>query len=411
MRVTTLWRRLVGVMSLFVVGVRWEADALILAVRPRWLKPRCGECGQRAPGYDRNPCRRWRALSYGKVVVYLEYTPRRVNCRRCKGVRVEQVPWAAHGSWFTRAFEELAAYHAQITDKTSVTKLLGISWEAVGNIVARVVDRALDEGRLSTLQRIGIDEFSYRKHHRYITVITDHDTRRVVWATKGKGAAALAEFFELLGPQGVARLKLATIDMSGGYMKALEEKAPHVKVVFDRFHVQSLVSDAVDEVRRSIWREIKGSKEGKAIKGLRFILLKNPWNLTSKQRQKLSGLQHTNKRLYRAYLLKEAFAAALDYRQLKRATEAIDDWLAWASRSRLQPFIKVARTIRKHRDGILAYVAERTTNGIVEGFNNRLRMIARRAYGFHSASAFIAMLHLCVGAIKLNPPLPSPTKP
>jgi len=416
-RVTTLMRRLVGVMSLFVVGVRWDANTLILAVRPRWLKPRCGECGERAPGYDRKGLRRWRALSYGRVRVFLEYAPRRVACGRCGGVRVEKVPWADHASWFTRDFEERVAYHAQVMDKTAVTKLLGISWEAVGAIVSRVVERTMDEDRLGTLQRIGIDEFSYRKHHRYLTTVVDHDTRRVVWAAKGRGADTLAEFFSLLGPDGVARLKLATIDMAGGYIKALEERAPHVKIVFDRFHVQRLASVAVDEVRRKIWREMKGTKAASAIKGMRFILLKNPWNLSRKERRRLAELQHTNRRLYRAYLLKEALAAALDYKQLSRASRALDDGLAWATRSKLPAFVKLARTLRKHRDRILAYVTERITNGVVEGINNRLRTIARRSYGVHSAEPLIAMLHLCVGGIELNPPVPArssampPTQP
>lgn len=412
MRVTTLLRKLLGVIALFVVGVRWDKGALVVQVRPRWLKPRCGECGRRAAGYDtKKKPRRWRALSYGETVVHLEYKPRRVDCGHCKGVRVERVPWAEHGSWFTRSFEELAAYHAQITDKTSVTKLLGISWEAVGNIVERVVARSQDQNRLSTLRRIGIDEFSYRKNHRYITTVVDHDTRRVVWATKGKGADALIEFFQRIGPEGVARLKLATIDMSGGYMKALRDHAPHVKVVFDRFHVQKLASDAVDEVRRSIWRNAKDTDAGRAVKGLRFVLLKSSKKLDRKGQQALATLQRTNGGLYRAYLLKEALAAALSYKQLKRATEALEEWLAWAARSKLRPFVKVAKTIRRYKQGVLAYVEERVTNGLVEGINNHLRMIARRAYGFHSASALIALLHLCAGGIKLDPPLPSPTQP
>lgn len=411
MRVTTLLRRLIGVTTLLVDGLRFEPTGLVVLVRPRWRKPRCGECQRRAPGYDRKGPRRWRALSWGRLIVHLEYAPRRVSCRRCGGIRVEQVPWADHGSWYTADFEELAAYCAQVMDKTAVTRLMGISWEAVGNIVSRVVDRAGDEDRLAGLERIGIDEFSYRKRHRYLTTVVDHDTGRVVWAGKGRGAETLGAFFELLVPEGVAKLKRATIDMAGGYQKALREHAPHLEIVYDRFHVQRLASDAVDEVRRALWREIKGTPEGKAIKGMRFVLLRNSAKLERRDRRKLSALAATNEPLYRAYLLKEALVSALSYKQPWRAERALREWLAWASRSRLAPFVKVAKTIRRHLDGILAYVKERLTNGVVEGINTRLRMIARRAYGFHSASALIAMIHLCVGGIELNPPLPSPTQP
>jgi transposase len=219
-RITTVLRRLVGVMSLFVVAVRWEKGVLILAVRPTWLRPRCGECGKRRPGYDKAQVpRRWGALSYGTVRVFLEYRLRRVQCRPCGGVRVEAVPWAAHGSWFTHAFEDLVAYYAQVMDRTAVTRLLGVSWEAVGNIIQRVVARTLDDNRLRGVSRIGIDEFSYRKRHRYVTVVVDHDTKRVIWASEGRGAETLCEFFDALGEEGVAALKLVTLDMAAGYLK------------------------------------------------------------------------------------------------------------------------------------------------------------------------------------------------
>ena len=256
---------------------------------------------------------------------------------------------------------------------------------------------------------IGIDEFSYRKHHRYLTTVVDHDRRRVVWAAPGKSADTLKSFFEELGEDGCARIEAVTMDMSKAYIKAVRESVPHAQIIFDRFHVQRLASDALDEVRRAQVRFVGLSEKGRAIKHSRFALLKNPWNLTRKEKEKLSDLQRTNAPLYRAYLLKETLAQALDYKQPGHARRALEDWLAWASRSKLKPFVKAARTIRKHFDGIVAYFQERLTNGIVEGFNNKLRMIARRAFGFHSSPPLIAMLYLCCGGIQLDPPLPEPT--
>lgn len=147
-------------------------------------------------------------------------------------------------------------------------------------------------------------------------------------------------------------------------------------MIFDRFHVQRLASDAVDAVRREQMRGLTDLDEKRAIKKSRFALLKNPWNLTRRQGEKLPEVERTNRPLYRAYLLKETLAHALDYRQPGRAARALSEWLAWASRSRLRPFVGLARTIRQHRDGLLAYVSYRLTNGVVEGFNNRLRRIA-----------------------------------
>lgn len=409
MRVTTVLRRLLGVTDLFVQFVSFEVEGLVVRVRPRWRHPRCNECGRRSACYDHRPARRWRHLGLGSVKLWLEYAPRRVACSRCGTVRVEKLPWAEPASRFTRDFEETVAYLAQVCDQTQVTKLMGIAWVTVGSIVERVVARRLDPSRLDDLVRIGVDEFSYRKRHNYMTIVVDHDKRRVVWAGKGREAATLEGFFEELGPERIRKIESITIDMARGFIKAIAAHAPHAKVIFDRFHVQRLAGDAVDEVRRVLLRDLRGSEEGKQLFRSRFALLKNPWNLTPKEEQKLASIQETNKPLYRAYLLKESLARALDYKQPWRARRALREWLAWASRSRLKPFVRVAATIRQHFAGVLAYVEERLTNGLVEGLNNHIRVIARRAYGFHSAEALIAMVFLCCGGIRLDPPLPGPT--
>jgi len=408
-RVATLAKRLLGVSRIFVRDVTCEPDGITIEVRPSWHGPRCGSCRRRAPGYDRQPARRWRHLAVGGVILWLRYAPRRVECRRC-GVRAEAVSWATSlETRFTEAFEELVAYLARATDKTTVSTLLGIAWRSVGAIVERVVERHMDSKRLDGLVFIGIDEFSYRKRHHYLTVVVDHIERRIVWAAEGRSAETLARFFDELGPTRTRNLECITLDMSAGYLKTIRDRAPRARVIFDRFHVQRLASDAVDQVRRQQMRGLSDLVERRAIKHSRFALLKNPWDLTRREGEKLKEIERTNHPLYRAYLLKETLAQALDYRQPKRAERALREWLAWASRSRLKPFVRVARTIREHRDGILAYVSYRLTNGVVEGFNNRLRMIARRAFGFHSSKPLIAMLFLCCGGITLHPPLPQPT--
>lgn len=406
MRVTTLFRKLIAVTSLFfVTGVSLGSEGLILHVRPARRKSRCGRCGKKAPGYDTRKLRYWRHLAFGRLLIWLAYEPRRVECPDC-GVMTEEVPWAAVDSRFTWEFEEMAAYLAQITDKTTVTKMLGISWRSVGRIVERVVERKLDSSRLDDLRAIGVDEFSYRKRHHYLTTVADHERRRIVWAKEGRSYEVLKEFFQTLGLDRCFKIKAATIDMAAGYHKAIEEWLPQADIVFDRFHVQRLASDAVDEVRRSMVRELHGTDAAKEVKGTRFVLLKKPKDLSPLEKLKLSVVQETNQQLYRAYLLKETLADALEYRQPARARQALADWLAWASRSRLKPFVRAARTIRNHFEGIIAYVKTRLTNGLVEGLNNKLRMIARRAFGFHSPKPLIGMLFLTCGGIQLDPPIP-----
>lgn len=405
MRATTLAKKLLGITALYAASLIFTDEGLIIAVRPRWHQPRCGCCGRRCKGYDRRPVRRWRHLPIGSLKVWLEYPPRRVHCPQC-GIKTEQVPWARQDSAFTKPLEEMAAYLAQITDQTKVQKLLGISWRSVGNIVERIVTERLDETRFKGLSAIGVDEFSYRKRHNYMTIVVDHQRQRVIWTAKGKDAETLARFFDELTEEQRASIRHVTMDMSAAYIKTVTERLSQAQIVFDRFHVQQLASKALDEVRREQVRQLKGTDEAKAIKSTRFSLLKSQWHLSRKDRQKLSDIQKNNQPLYRAYLLKEALSYALSYRQPKRARRALDEWLAWASHSRLPAFVTLGRTIRKHKEGILAYIKDRQTNAFVEGINNRLRMIARRAFGFHSDEALSSMLFLCCGGIELNPPLP-----
>ena len=408
MRATSVFRKLLAVTSLFVAGVLVERDAgvLVLRVKPTWRKPRCGCCGREAPYHDSKPRpKHWKTLPWGWFVVVLEYRLRRVHCPDC-GIHVEMVPWARKDSRFTRDLEEMAAHLAKTTDKTAVSQVLGITWGAVGSCVERVASDGMDESRFDNLRRIGIDEFSYRKKHRYITTVVDHDTGRVIWAAEGRSSQTLESFFDELGEERCKLIETVTMDMAGGYIKATRKRLPNAQIVFDRFHVQRLASDALDEVRRSIWRQLKGTDEGSAIKGMRFTLLKRKWKLDVSEKDRLRDLEKTNKPLFRAYLLKERLAKILDYVRPGHVRRELDRWLWWASHSRLEPFVKVARTIRKHKQDVLAYIEERYTNGIVEGFNNLLRMVARRAFGFHTANALIKMLFLVAGGIETNPPLP-----
>lgn len=404
-RATKVLEKLLGVTGVVVESAEIVPEGVVFDVRPRRRRPRCGRCAKRAPGYDRREARRWRHLGLGATRIWLRYAPRRVACRRC-GVVNEQVPWGSPGGWFSAAFEETVAYLARVTDQTSVTQIMGVAWVTVGRIVERIVSQRLDAGRLDGLRSIGIDEFSYRKRHHYLTVVVDHETGRVVWAGRGRSSETLAAFFAELGAERTARIELVTLDMAEGYIQAVRKHAPWAQIVFDRFHVQRLASDAVDEVRRSLVREEADREEKRAIKGSRFALLRNPWNLNLEERAKLAEIERSNRPLYRAYLLKEALAHLLGYRQPGRARKALKEWLAWASRSRLRPFVRTARTIRKHREGILAYIRSRLTNGLVEGINNRMRAVARRAFGFHSAEALISMLFLCCSQIELTPALP-----
>lgn len=401
MRIKSLLRELLGLEDTRIVDATFDDEGLVIDVEPAWRRPRCQKCDRSCGTKDRQQGRTWRHLDLAGMVFKLRHDTRRTKCPKC-GVLVEKLPWADPGSWFTRAFEDSLAYMAQRCDQTTVSGMMRVAWETVGNVIQRVMARHQTEDLLEGLTIIGVDELSYRRHHEYVTVVVDHVAGRIVWARRGKNAETLKAFFDQLGPERCAKLEAVTIDMSAAYIKAVTEATPEAQLIFDRFHVQRLAQDALDQVRRAEVREAE--PEGKrALKKTRWALLKNPWNLTRVEREKLSTLPAVNMRLYRAYLLKETLAAVLDSGQINVAKRKLDEWLSWARRSRLAPFKNLALTIRKHAAGILAYVSSRLSNGRTEALNGKARTITRRAYGFHSASGLIAMLFLCCSGIHLEP--------
>ncbi len=401
MRVSALLRRLLGFEHTRVLGAEFTDDGIVVDVAPRWLRCRCSVCGRKATAYDKRE-RTWRHLDLGGVKCELRYSLRRLECARC-GIKVEAVPWAEVDSGFTKPFEELVALMAQKTDRTTVAGLLRIAWLSVGRIIERVTRRVGGDPaeRLRGLRRIGIDELSYEKNHKYVTVVTDHDRGCVVWVAEGKDAAALSGFFDALGPDGIKALEIATIDMSGAFKKAFRERAPDVEVVFDRFHVQRLVHDALDEVRRTLVNAADAPDEKTALKKTRYALQRAPWKLDAVARHKLDKLEADNHPLYQAYLMKESLAAIFDVASPDDIHLHLSGWLQWVEDAGPEPFIKAANTIAEHFDGVCAYVQTGLTNSRAEGLNRKIRVVTSRAYGFQSAKSLMAMIMLCCGGIQI----------
>ena len=406
MRVCTAFNRLLRLSGASVIDVGFSSEGVIVTVRLRRRRRVCGRCGQTGRQleiHDRR-LKRWRHLDLGSSRCVIECELRRLRCRDC-GVHLEAVPWARHGAHHTRDFEDTVAWLAQQMAKTPIAGLLRIAWDTVGKIVERVVSDHLDERRLDGLVAIGCDEISYRKGQRYLTSVVDHQTGAIVWCAPGRNAATLQGFFDLLGERKHS-IRAVSIDMSGGYQQAIRENAPGAEICFDPFHVVRLAQRAVDQVRRDEWNAHERSKTpaGKWIKGTRWSLLKSPAKQTIDQLAKLGEVQQANRPLYRAFLLKEELRVLYQLEAPELAPTHLDAWLTWASRSRLEPFIKLARTIRRHRDGILAAIRVGLNNGRLEGLNSRIRLISHRSFGFHTASPLIALIYLCCSRIVI--PLP-----
>jgi len=409
MRGIRVWARLLGLRRAVVEDVRLGIEGeVIVSVRPGWReRDRCGICRRRSPGYDLGEGRRrWRALDLGTTFAFVEADAPRVTCRR-HGVVVCAVPWARHDSRFTRAFEDQVAWLAVNTSKTAVAELMRVAWRTVGSILERV---AAEAGRqvdlLDGLRRIGIDEISHRKGQRYLTVVVDHHTGRLVWAAPGRDRKTVLAFFDALGEERCKQIELVSADMAAWISGPIAERVPDAVRCVDPFHVVQLATDALDEVRREVWNEARrqGNLElARDLKGARFAVWKNPENLTDRQAAKLATIQRTNTRLYRAYLLKEQLRQIYQL-PADTASRLLDSWLKWARRCRLPSFVKLARTITEQRDGILAAIQHGLSNARIEQINTQIRLIARRAFGFHSPEALIALAMLKLA--DLCPPLP-----
>jgi transposase len=404
-----VWARLLGLQRAVIEDV-WIGDEgeVVVAVRPIWReRDRCGICRRRSPGFDLGDGRRrWRALDLGTTLAFVEADAPRVSCRR-HGVVVCAVPWARHQARFTTAFEDQTAWLAVNTSKTAVAQLMRIAWRTVGGICQRVAAEAQREvDLLAGLRRIGIDEISHRTGQRYLTVVVCHDTGRLVWAAAGRDRKTVEAFLDQLGEERCKQLELVSADMAAWVAGPITERCPQAELCLDPFHGVMLATDALDEIRREVWNEARRAGEiavARDLKGARFALWKNPENLTDRQQHKLADIQRTNARLYRAYLIKEQL------RQIYRlpadaAIRLLDGWLKWARRCRLTPFIKLARTITDQRNGIIAAIQHGLSNARVEAINTQIRLITRRAFGFHSPDTLIALAMLSLA--DLCPPLP-----
>ncbi|MCA1707218.1 MAG: transposase, partial [Actinobacteria bacterium] len=294
-----VWRRLLGVDERTVieqVEFDEEADAVVAHVRLRRLgkrrDQRCGRCGKKAPGYDQGEGRRrWRALDLGEVRSFLEADAPRVDCAH-HGPTVIQFPWARHAAGHTRAFDDVVAWLAVHASKTAIVELVRIAWVTVGAIVSRVVDEARDRvDPFDGLARIGIDEISYKRGHRYLTVVVDHDTGRLVWAAKGHDKKTLEGFFDLLGEARCAGVRLVSCDAAEWIGDVVRARCANATICLDAFHIVKWCTEALDEVRRETWNDARrGGMRAHArdLKGARYALWKNPEDLTARQQAKLA---------------------------------------------------------------------------------------------------------------------------
>lgn len=430
MRMASLAKMLIGVEDVVVEGVEFDDERRAVVIEARPYKPqgcRCGRCGRKAPRYDDGRgVRLWRCCDLAGTKVYVRCDAFRVDCPEC-GATVRMVPWAAHGSWFTRAFEETCCWCALSMSKLACQRLMRVSWRTVGAICSRVEAR-LSEGRpprTEGLVRMGVDETSYRKGHRYMTVVVNHDTGAVVWCHDGHGRKVFDAFFESLTPGQRASIELVSADGARWVDEAMAEWVPHATRCVDTFHVVQWATDLLDEVRRQAWREAAAKakaaprrgrgrprrgeaanperRAASAVKGLRYPLLKNPEDLTERQAADLELAAASNPRLYRAYLLKEGLRLALKL-PADQIRDAVEAWRGRAWRSRIPEFVELQRKVKRHMDAILATATFGLTNARVEAVNNKIKLIVKMAYGFRNIDNLFSMVMLKCSDLRVELP-------
>jgi transposase len=313
--VTTAFKRLLRLDEVNVTAVEFGLSLVVVTVALRRRRLVCPHCGHKTRWrYDTRPvASRWRHLDLGTWRVELRASLRRLRCPN-HGVVVEAVPFARPGARITRDLDDLLAWLGTKMDKTSIARLCRVSWRTVGRACERVVASELDSDRLNGLFRIGVDEISWRKHHKYLTLVVDHDRGCVIWGAKGKDAATLDQFFEELGPERSSQLRAVSLDLGPAYLKSVgaEEHAPQAIICADPFHLVKLVSEALDEVRRELWNQLRrlpDDRWAKDFKGARWALLKNPEDLTEAQAAQLGRIRRNRGGIWRAYDMKEQFWA------------------------------------------------------------------------------------------------------
>jgi transposase len=397
MLIESMIRETLGIKSHVVKTITKEGGELsiLLDVRKR-RRLACSSCGHLGRVRDRLAVRTWKHVPLWGIPVTLSYAPARVACTHCGKTRVEAIPWSQGKCRLSTGLIGLLSSWCKLLAWDVVAKLYGVHWNTVATAVRQAVAYGLEHRELGDVLYIGIDELSRQKGHVYVTNVYDLKEKRLLWSGEGRSQETLRAFFEEHGKALKQRVKAVCCDMWQPYTDMVKEHLPDATLVFDKFHIMQHLLKAVDEVRREEAHELKKTNP-ELLKRTRYIWLKNPENLTEKQRARLGYLEGLNLRCNRAYLLKESFREFWEYQSKGWARRFLIKWFWWATHSRLKPMRDFAWMLRNHEDNILTYFDEKITNGAVEGMNNKAKVVSHRCYGFRTAKNYITALYHCLG--------------
>jgi transposase len=366
---------------------------------------RCAQCRQPTPGYDRLPERRWRFVPLWGIRTWFRYAPRRVNCP-AHGIAVEHIPWSDGKRPLTITMMGFLARWARRLSWRETAQVFQTSWEAVYRSVDWFVQWGLSHRHLEGVQAIGIDEIHWGKGLRsenFLTVIyqIDRPCRRLLWVGPRRTKTALRRGLAALGSEVVRGLRFVCSDMWQPYLRVIAAQAGHALLILDRFHITRHLNQALDQVRRAECSRLRGHSQAKRLKHLRWKLLRRGSRVRGRARGKLRRLLRSKLATGRAWMLKEMFQDFWHYRSLNWAAAFLDVWCERTQRSRIEPMQNVARMLRAHEELLLNWFRAKgeISNGVVEGLNNKIRVITRRSYGFRTYHAMETALYHNIGRL------------
>jgi len=362
----------------------------------------CPSCGKESPGYDARR-RRWRHLDTCQYKTILVADVPRVKCEE-HGVVTVSVPWAEPGSGFTAMFEALVIDWLREASISAVSRLMGLSWNAIDGIMQRAVARGMSRREAVFPTQIGVDETAFRKRHDYVTIVSDQQEGSVLHVGSDRKKETLKAWYESLTEEQREAIESVSMDMWPAFINATLESLPEAeeKIAFDKFHVAKYLGEAVDKVRRQEHKALMA--EGyEDLKGSKHDWLYNPENMTRKQKIRFKSLRDSALKTARAWAIKELAMSLWHYVSKTWARKGWEQWLSWAVRSRLEPIKEVARTIKEHLWGILNAVILKVSNGPAEGLNSRIKMIKVRSRGFRNKERFANAIYFHLGGLDLYP--------
>jgi len=406
MRDKDLYAQILGIRSPWQVSsvelALSEGEVTVYVEQDAGAKLCCPVCGGESPGYDSRP-RRWRHLDTCQYKTILVADVPRVKCQE-HGVVTLSVPWAEPGSGFTAMFEALVIDWLKEASTSAVSRLMGLSWNAIDGIMQRAVKRGLSRREELCMSHIGVDETAFKKRHDYVTIVSDQESGTVLHVGGDRKKEGLKDWYDSLTEEQREAIESVSMDMWPAFINATLESIPGAeeKIAFDKFHVAKYLGEAVDKVRRQEHKALMA--EGyEDLKGSKYDWLYNPENMTRKQQRRFKALRDSTLKTARAWAIKELAMSLWHYVSKTWARKGWEQWLSWAVRSRLNPIKEVAKTIREHLWGILNAIVLKVSNGPAEGLNSRIKMIKVRSRGFRNKERFANAIYFHLGGLNLYP--------